>query len=112
MPARDAFSLARIMVVPSRAEAMPYIVLEALAAGRTLIASAVGGIPEIFGQSSPALTQPDADAIAQKMQLALADEAAFHALMPEKGDLRARFGADVMAASIETAYRASLDTKR
>jgi glycosyltransferase involved in cell wall biosynthesis len=33
MPAREAFGLARIVVVPSRAESMPYIVLEA-AAGR------------------------------------------------------------------------------
>src|SRR5690606_14302855 len=32
MPARGAFGLGRILVVPSRAEAMPYIVLEALAA--------------------------------------------------------------------------------
>ncbi|MFC5583743.1 glycosyltransferase family 4 protein [Nitratireductor kimnyeongensis] len=111
-PAREAFSLARMMVVPSRAEAMPYIVLEALAAGRTLIASAVGGIPEILGEDSPALTWPDAEAIAQKMQMALADEKAFRALMPGTVDLRMRFGADVMAATIEKAYRASLDTKR
>ena len=31
MPARQAFALARNVVVPSRAEAMPYIVIEALA---------------------------------------------------------------------------------
>ncbi|WP_273855897.1 glycosyltransferase, partial [Serratia liquefaciens] len=30
MAARDAFALGRIMVIPSRAEAFPYIVLEAL----------------------------------------------------------------------------------
>ena len=112
MPARDAFSLARIMVVPSRAEAMPYIVLEALAAGRTLIASSVGGIPEIFGEDSPALTQPDSEAIAAKMRLALSDQTAFHAIMPSRDDLRTRFGADVMAAAIETAYRASLKANR
>ncbi|MBN8998252.1 MAG: glycosyltransferase family 4 protein, partial [Rhizobiales bacterium] len=50
MPARQAFSLARVVVVPSRAESMPYIVLEAAAAARPLVATNVGGIPEIFGE--------------------------------------------------------------
>ncbi|WP_162230643.1 glycosyltransferase family 4 protein [Nitratireductor soli] len=109
MPARAAFGRGRIMVVPSRAEAMPYIVLEALAAGRPLIASAVGGIPEVFGAGSPALTLPSQNAIAAKMGFALADEAAFEALMPAQAELRARFGADVMARAIETAYQASLN---
>ncbi len=112
MPARAAFGLAHIMVVPSRAEAMPYIVLEALAAGRSLIASAVGGIPEVFGEESPALTQPDAEAIAAKMHLAMSDEPAFRATMPALPELRARFGADVMAAAVETAYRDSLSINR
>jgi glycosyltransferase involved in cell wall biosynthesis len=33
MPARNAFALGRSLIVPSRAESMPYIVLEAAAAG-------------------------------------------------------------------------------
>ncbi|WP_367714982.1 glycosyltransferase family 4 protein [Nitratireductor sp. GISD-1A_MAKvit] len=108
MPAREAFGMARFMVVPSRAEAMPYIVLEALAAGRTLIASAVGGIPEIFGNGSMALTAPDAQSIAHKMVFAMENPDAFHAAMPTLEQLRARFGADVMARTIEKAYRSSL----
>ena len=49
MPAREAFALGRTMVVPSRAESLPYVVLEAAAAGVPMIATSVGGIPEIFG---------------------------------------------------------------
>jgi glycosyltransferase involved in cell wall biosynthesis len=49
MPVREAFKLGRNLVVPSRAESLPYIVLEAAAARVPLIASDVGGIPEIFG---------------------------------------------------------------
>ena len=45
----QALALGRIMVVPSRAESLPYVVLEAAAAGMPLIATNVGGIPEIFG---------------------------------------------------------------
>jgi glycosyltransferase involved in cell wall biosynthesis len=49
MPVREAFKLGRIMVVPSRAESLPYVVLEAAAARVPLVATNVGGIPEIFG---------------------------------------------------------------
>lgn len=108
MPARQAFALARTVVVPSRAEAMPYIVLEALAAGKTMIASAVGGIPEIFGLRSEALMRPDPEQLAKKMAQQLGDPAAFHAHMPSIETLRARFGADVMAAQIEKVYLAAL----
>ncbi len=108
MPAREAFALARVVVVPSRAEAMPYIVLEALAAGMPMIVSAVGGIPEIFGARSCALAKPDADEVAGRMMAAMKDEAGFRASMPPAVDLRARFGADVMAADIEKAYLAAV----
>ncbi len=108
MPARQAFALARIVVVPSRAEAMPYIVLEALAAGKPMIASAVGGIPEIFGDGSRALVRPDAAEIAARMIEALSDEASYAAAMPTLGTLKCRFGADVMAREIEAAYREAI----
>lgn len=108
MPARHAFALGRLIVVPSRAEAMPYIVLEALAAGLPMVATAVGGIPEIFGQNSPALVHPDASELAEKMTEALADPASYRMLMPAPAELQARFGADVMAAAIEKAYFAAL----
>jgi glycosyltransferase involved in cell wall biosynthesis len=49
MPVREAFKLGRFMVVPSRAESLPYVVLEAAGARVPLISTDVGGIPEIFG---------------------------------------------------------------
>jgi glycosyltransferase involved in cell wall biosynthesis len=108
MPARQAFALARAIVVPSRAEAMPYIVLEALAAGMPMIATSVGGIPEIFPAGTPALAEPDAGQIADRMERLLADPDAWRALMPDKPTLKSRFGADVMARDIEAAYRGVL----
>jgi glycosyltransferase involved in cell wall biosynthesis len=110
MPARDAFALARAVVVPSRAESMPYIVLEAIAAGMPLIATNVGGIPEIFGEEAHRLVPPG-DA------LALAGAMAAHAAAPDlarqnaarlKARLAARFTVDAMAAAVDGAYRAAL----
>ncbi|AZO38618.1 MAG: glycosyltransferase [Mesorhizobium sp.] len=108
MPAREAFALAELVVVPSRAEAMPYIVLEALAAGMPMIATAVGGIPEIFGDGSPALIRPDPVELASKIGMAVKDMDAYRKAMPQADELKARFGSDVMATEIEKAYFAAL----
>jgi glycosyltransferase involved in cell wall biosynthesis len=58
-PAREAFAMGRILVIPSRAESLPYVVLEAIAAGLPVIATRVGGIPEIFGPQTKHLICPD-----------------------------------------------------
>ncbi len=69
MPARSAFPLGRCLVVPSRAESMPYIVLEAAAAGMPILATDVGGIPEIVsGTDTPLLPAGDVGVLAQAMQ--------------------------------------------
>ncbi|MBI5319913.1 glycosyltransferase family 4 protein [Bradyrhizobium sp.] len=47
--ARDGFSKGSLLVVPSRGDSMPYVVIEAAAAGMPMVAANVGGIPEIFG---------------------------------------------------------------
>lgn len=108
MSAREAFRLGRLMVVPSRAESMPYIVLEALAAGKSLIATKVGGIPEIFGPSSPALCMPSADSLVAAMEQALADESAWRKLMPGREALVARFSLGAMARNISRIYQECL----
>jgi glycosyltransferase involved in cell wall biosynthesis len=58
-PAREAFAMGRMMVIPSRAESLPYVILEAAAAGIPIISTRVGGIPEIFGPQSDQLIAPD-----------------------------------------------------
>jgi glycosyltransferase involved in cell wall biosynthesis len=70
MPAREAFALGRIMVVPSRAESFPYIVLEAAAAGKPLVVTRVGGIPDMFGTLANRLVTPDD---ARALESAIAD---------------------------------------
>jgi glycosyltransferase involved in cell wall biosynthesis len=58
-PAREALAMGRMMVIPSRAESLPYVVLEAAAAGLPIVSTSVGGIPEIFGPQTQNLIAPD-----------------------------------------------------
>ena len=46
---RQALARGRCIVVPSRAESLPYVVLEAAGAAQPMISTNVGGIPEVFG---------------------------------------------------------------
>ncbi|MFB2553886.1 glycosyltransferase family 4 protein [Ensifer soli] len=110
MRTRDAFSFANTVVVPSRGESMPYIVLEALAAEKPLIASAVGGIPEVLGAASPALARPcDAASLAEIMTRSINEPAWLRAAMPEPQGFRARFCASTMAASMLGLYERLAD---
>ena len=106
-PARLAFRTGRVLVVPSRAESLPYIVLEAAAAGIPLAATKVGGIPEIFGPDSDALVPPEnAAALAAAMRAAIGDEAG-----PRTARLHARiassFTVPMMTEQILNAYEAA-----
>ena len=66
LPAREAFTRGRNLVVPSRAESLPYIVLEAAAGRVPLVASNVGGIPEIVdGTDVPLVPADDPEALSQ-----------------------------------------------
>jgi len=109
-PARQAFMLGRLLLVPSRAESLPYIVLEAAAAGVPMIATQVGGIPEIFGPDAGALVAPgDPAALAQAISHAMQDRGARHsATLRLKTRLRALFSADAMTDAILAAYREAL----
>lgn len=106
MPVKEAFAMSNIVVVPSRAEAMPYIVLEALAAGKSLIATRVGGIPEVLGIDSDALAEPgDAQDLARVMARAITTPDWHGATMPAAEAFKAKFSSSTMAAQTADLYR-------
>eukprot|EP00913_Durusdinium_trenchii_P021313 g20026.t1 len=110
MPAREAFALANTVVVPSRAEAMPYIVLEALAARKPVIASRVGGIPEVLGQESRALAAPgDADDLARIMYAAVTEADWQEKVMPAAVSFQSVFAAPTMARDMLALYQSDPD---
>jgi glycosyltransferase involved in cell wall biosynthesis len=113
MRARDAFALAQTIVLPSRAESLPYVVLEAAAAARPLIATRVGGIPEIFAGETERLVPPgDAVALAAHMRQALAAPARMAAeAMLRRERVAQRFSLGAMAARIEDIYREALEAR-
>ncbi|MEM6617122.1 MAG: glycosyltransferase [Pseudomonadota bacterium] len=106
MPAREAFSQARLAVVPSRNESLPYVVLEACASGLPVIATNVGGISEIFGEQGYRLISPDdPDTLTRTMSEMLdslpeAQERAKQMVL----DLKARFSVEKMTQDILRAY--------
>lgn len=77
VPARQGFAQGKLLVVPSRGDSMPYVVIEAGAAGIPMIAARIGGIPEILGSGSAGLFTPsDPAALAAAIQGTMADPGA------------------------------------
>jgi glycosyltransferase involved in cell wall biosynthesis len=114
MPAREAFALGHVMVVPSRAESFPYIVLEAAAAAKPLVVTRVGGIPDMFGPFTERLVAPD-DATA--LEAAIADRAnqserttADARLLQER--IRTTFSLDEMVDGGLSAYREAMAARK
>ena len=94
-PIRSALARGRVMVIPSRAESLPYVILEAAAAAQPLVSTNVGGIKEIFGPRSHELIPPD-----DPRRLA----AAILAKVAEPEDVR-RAKADALSASVRSGFR-------
>jgi glycosyltransferase involved in cell wall biosynthesis len=112
--ARYGFSKGSLLVVPSRGDSMPYVVIEAAAAGIPMVAANVGGIPEIFGSHTDALFAPNiVTAMADAIEIALEDPAA---ALERAKSLRERiflhFSQKAMVAGVLAGYRDALQASR
>jgi glycosyltransferase involved in cell wall biosynthesis len=113
-PVREAFAMGRMMVIPSRAESLPYVVLEAAAAGVPIVSTRVGGIPEIFGAQSDRLIAPDdIDALINAITAALDDPATMTCVAQQiKARVRAEFSLPAMVDGGLAAYREAIALRK
>lgn len=104
---------ADVLALPSENEGQPMVVLEAMSRGLAVLATEVGGIPELVTDGVEGLLVPphDAGALADALAELLGNEARRRAL-GEAGAARARaeFAADAVAARIEGLYHEVLAT--
>ena len=69
---KNIFTGADILVCPSYAEGMPYVVMEAMACGLAVIATDAGGVSQLVGNDNGwLLPRPDVSLIADAMQQAM-----------------------------------------
>jgi glycosyltransferase involved in cell wall biosynthesis len=73
---RSFVNAADIFLLPSLWENLPYSCLEAMAAGRAIVASAQGGVPELIqhGQNGLLAAAGDADSFVQAIRTLLDDQ--------------------------------------
>jgi glycosyltransferase involved in cell wall biosynthesis len=71
----EQLARADVFVLSSRSEGLPMAILEAMAAGLPVVATAVGGIPELVADGETGLLVPpgDADALAEALRRLVAD---------------------------------------
>lgn len=105
--ARHGFSKGNLLVVPSRGDSMPYVVIEAAAAGIPMVAANVGGIPEIFGTHTDALfARSNVGAMADAIESALeAPDAALARAKSLRERIFLHFSQNAMVEGVLAGYR-------
>jgi glycosyltransferase involved in cell wall biosynthesis len=97
-----------LMVLSSHSEGTPMVVLEAMAAGRPVVATAVGGLPDLIeGGTNGYLAKPgDAQGLLDGVQQALDSKTHYDALCAGAlATAQAQFSVSVMADRYDQAYQ-------
>ena len=112
VPARQAFAFGRLLAVPSRADSLPYVVIEAGGAGVPVVASGVGGIPEILGPEADLVPPENPTRLAAAITRALDDLARARAAAERLRErVRQLFSQDAMVEGVLAGYGEAISVK-
>ena len=92
-------------VLPSREEAFPMFLLEAMAHRCAIVATDVGGVQELMGSAGELVPSGDADALGRALGRLISEPGTREALAAAAGDRAAeRFDAGVLARTWYASY--------
>jgi glycosyltransferase involved in cell wall biosynthesis len=97
-----------VLLLPSRSEGLPNVVLEAMAFGLPVVATAVGGVPEVVtdGRSGLLASSGDVEGLARHVVNLLEDESLRRRLAEGAlHDVRSRFSLGARLSALEQIYR-------
>ena len=104
----------RIFVLPSRRENFPLAVLEAMAAGKAIVATSTGGVTELVrhGKEGLLVAPGDVDGLARRM-LQLAGDSSLRRRFGRQAERRSRnFSWRAAAAAYVRLYETALNSRR
>ena len=95
-----------VVVLTSRNEGSPVALIEAMASGRPVVSTRVGGVPELVGDGGLLADVDDADGLARQVERVL-DDPALASALGARGRLRAipAFSGDRLVADIDALYQ-------
>ncbi len=110
----DALALltaADIVVLPSHQEGLPVVLMEAVSVGATIVATSVGGVPQVITDGVDGLLVPPGDpgALADALERLVGDPDLRRRLGAAAAAQRARFDVARASREIEDLYRELLD---
>ena len=102
---------ASIFILASSSEGLPIALLEAMSAGQAIVATEVGGVPDVVDDGIEALLVPpeDPDALAGAIARIAADTGLRERLGEAARSRAAEMGADRVAERVDAIYRELLD---
>jgi glycosyltransferase involved in cell wall biosynthesis len=109
------YAIADVFVLPSHSEGSPNVLLEAMAANLPIVATAVGGVPEMLADHESALLVPpnDPPSLATAISSLLGDKVLAQRLATNAGTLvDTRFDPETYARSLVKIYREVIERRR